>query len=62
MENKPISIGFDNYKQMVDKEYYYIDKSLFIIDLLDKGGAVNVIHFGGCSFLIFVVFVYEKST
>ena len=28
MEQRPISIGIENYKQIVDKEYYYIEKTL----------------------------------
>lgn len=42
MENKKISIGIENYKEIINKKYYYIDKTLFIKDLLDKGGKVNV--------------------
>ena len=42
MENRRISIGIENYKEIINKKYYYIDKTLFIKDLLDKGGKVNV--------------------
>ena len=66
MENKPISIGIENYKQMVDKEYYYIDKTLFIKDLLDKGGAVNVFtrprRFGKTLALSMIKTYFEKET
>lgn len=42
MKNKPISIGIEDYKTIIDKSYYYIDKSLFIKELLDTGGLVNL--------------------
>lgn len=41
-EQKPIGVGIEQYKRMIDKSYYYIDKTYFIKDLLDKGGAVNL--------------------
>ena len=42
MENRPIAIGIENYKEIVDKPYYYIDKTLLIGEILDKGGKVNL--------------------
>ena len=42
MERKPIAIGIDNYRKIIDKPYYYVDKTLFIKELLDKGGEVNL--------------------
>lgn len=42
MEYQPIPVGVDNYKKIVDKSYYYVDKTLFIKELLDKGGEVNL--------------------
>ena len=39
MEQRPISIGIENYKEIIDKEYYYIDKTNFIKELLDKKGS-----------------------
>ena len=32
---KPIPIGVEFYKQMIDKGYYYVDKTLLIRDLLE---------------------------
>lgn len=40
MERKRIGIGIENYKEIIDKNYYYIDKTLLIKALLDKGGKV----------------------
>ena len=39
---KRIPVGVEFYKQMIEKEYYYVDKTLLIKDLLDKGGTVNL--------------------
>lgn len=39
---KPLAIGIENYKMLVNKPYYYVDKTLMIKELLDKGGAVNL--------------------
>lgn len=32
---KPIPIGVEFYKEMIDKGYYYVDKTLLIRDLLE---------------------------
>ncbi len=65
MENRAISIGIENYKQIIDKEYYYIDKTLFIKDLLDKAGAVNVFtrprRFGKTLALSMIKTYFEKE-
>jgi hypothetical protein len=42
MEKKAISIGIEDYKRIIDKNYYYIDKTLLIKELLDKGVSVNL--------------------
>ncbi len=34
---KPILIGVESYKKIVDKNYYYVDKTLFIKEILDGG-------------------------
>lgn len=39
---KSIAIGIEDYKEMIDKGYYYIDKTLFLRELLDKGSKVNL--------------------
>ncbi len=37
-----IAIGMEDYKEIIEKNCYYVDKTLFIRDLLDKGGKVNL--------------------
>lgn len=42
MNQKPIAIGIDDYKRIIDRSYYYIDKTLLIKSLLDNGTQVNL--------------------
>ena len=42
MEQKPLPIGVDIFKQLITEGYYYIDKTLLIKDLLDNKGKVNL--------------------
>ena len=42
MTYKPLPIGVDNFEEIITKEYYYVDKTLFIEELLDKMGKVNL--------------------
>jgi hypothetical protein len=42
MKYKPLPIGIDNFEKLVTKGYYFIDKTLFIRELLDKKGEVNL--------------------
>ncbi|MDE7299625.1 MAG: ATP-binding protein [Lachnospiraceae bacterium] len=39
---KPITIGIEYYKEMIDKDYYYVDKTLLIRDILDAGAKVSL--------------------
>ena len=34
------AVGIENYKEIVEKSYYYVDKTLLIRELLDNGGKV----------------------
>ena len=42
MEFKPFPIGVDNFEKIIDKGYYYVDKTLLIKELIDKKSEVNV--------------------
>lgn len=33
---KQIPIGIENFKELIDKDYYYVDKTLFISDVLKE--------------------------
>lgn len=39
---KPFPIGVDNFKEMIEEGYYYVDKTLLIKEILDMRGKVNL--------------------
>ncbi len=39
---KPLPIGVDNFEKLVTRGYYFIDKTLFMKELLDKKADVNL--------------------
>lgn len=42
MEYRPLPVGVENFSDLIEKGYYFIDKTLLIKDLLDMKGAVNL--------------------
>ena len=50
MEFKPLPIGVDSFEKLINNNYYYVDKTLLIKELLDKKEDVNLFtrprHFG----------------
>ena len=42
MSYTPLPIGVDDFEKLRKKEYYYVDKTLLIKELLDKKGEVNL--------------------
>ncbi len=60
-----LPIGLSDYKELIDEDYYYIDKTLFIEDLLIHGGAVTLIprprRFGKTLNLSMLKYFFEKS-
>lgn len=42
MEHKPLPIGIDNFEMLINRGYYFIDKTLLIKDLLDNRASVNL--------------------
>lgn len=42
MDYKPLPIGIDNFELLITRGYYFIDKTLFMKDLIDKKGAVTL--------------------
>lgn len=43
MAFKPLPIGIENFQELIEKGYYYVDKTRFIKELLDFGGKVNLV-------------------
>ena len=42
MKHKPLPIGVEDFKRLVDNEYYFVDKTLMIKDLLENKETVNL--------------------
>ena len=42
MALRPLPIGIDDFGDMIRDGYYYVDKSLFIKELWEKKGKVNL--------------------
>lgn len=42
MPRRRLPIGIEFYKEMIDKNYYYVDKTLIIRDLLNTDAKVNL--------------------
>ncbi len=42
-ERKPVPVGQEDFKELIDKEYCFVDKTLLIKDLLDQNSKVNLI-------------------
>ena len=40
MKKNPISIGIEDYKEIIEQSYYFVDKTEFIRELLDVKGKV----------------------
>jgi hypothetical protein len=43
MKMKKIPIGISDFKEIVTEEYFYVDKTLFIKDIVDKGDKILLI-------------------
>lgn len=41
-EKKRLPIGIENFEEIRTDEYYYVDKTAFIRDLLHRRGKVNL--------------------
>ena len=39
---QPIAIGVENYKRIIDKNAYFVDKTMMIKELVDQASSVNL--------------------
>ena len=39
---KKIGIGYENYKEFIDEDLYYVDKTWLVNELLEKGKKVTL--------------------
>lgn len=62
--SKPIPIGIDDFSKIIEKGYYYVDKTNLIKEILDKGGETNLFtrprRFGKTLNLSMIKFFFEK--
>lgn len=42
MDIKPLPVGVDDFEKLITRNYYFVDKTMFIKELLDKKGDVNL--------------------
>ena len=42
MEKKKLPVGIENFEELIENNYYYVDKTLLIKDIIDKGGKVTL--------------------
>lgn len=42
-QKKYISVGIDDFEKLIDGNYYFVDKSLLIKELLDSRAAVTLL-------------------
>lgn len=62
---RPLPVGIDDFEEIITKGYYYVDKTLFIRDLLDKKGKVNLFtrprRFGKTLTLSMIRYFFEDT-
>ena len=64
-ERKKIPIGIEDFKEIIDRECYFVDKSLMIRDILDSGAKVTLLtrprRFGKTLNMSMLRYFFEKS-
>ena len=62
---KPLPIGVESFKRIIDKNYYLVDKTLFIKDIIDSGTSINLFtrprRFGKTLNLSMIQCFFEKT-
>ena len=62
---KNLPVGFEDYKDIIDGNFYYVDKTMLIRELRDLGGKVNLFlrprRFGKTLTLSMVKYFYEDT-
>lgn len=64
MAFKPLPIGIENFKEIIDKNFYYIDKTLVIKELIDSNSKVTLFtrprRFGKTLNMSMLQYFFEK--
>jgi hypothetical protein len=62
---KKISLGINNFKKLIEGNYYFIDKTLFIKDLINDGASVTLLprprRFGKTLNMSMLQYFFEKT-
>ena len=62
---KPLPIGIDDFKELISKNYYFVDKSLFIKELLESRAKATLIprprRFGKTLNVSMLRYFFEKT-
>ena len=65
MNLRPLPIGYEDFKELIDKGCYYVDKTLIIKDIIDKRSKVNLFtrprRFGKTLNMSMIQRYFEKS-
>lgn len=65
MVMRPLPIGIEDFRKLREKDYYYIDKTTFIKELLDNGSEVSLFmrprRFGKTLNLSMIKYYFEKT-
>jgi len=65
VERRPIPIAVDDFKELIESNYSYVDKTLFIQELWEKGAKVSIIprprRFGKTLNMSTLRYFFEKS-
>ncbi len=62
---KPLPIGVEDFKEIIEKDYYYVDKTSFIKELTIRKGKINLYtrprRFGKTLNLSMLQYYFEKT-
>ena len=63
---RPINIGTENFKRLIDNGYYYVDKTLMIKDIIDKNNSQITLftrprRFGKTLNMSMIQYYFEKT-
>ena len=56
---RPLPVGVDNFEKIIRGGYYYTDKTMFIKELLDLKGEVNLFTSSTRTTVFFPVILYR---
>ncbi|MBQ3426571.1 MAG: AAA family ATPase [Clostridia bacterium] len=42
-DRKIVTVGYEDFKEVIDKKVYYVDKTMLIHDIIKASGKVNLI-------------------